>query len=66
MTFIMSDASVMNALYEHNWQLIGHSGIVIDDSRVILQFVASFKVVIYNRHIFIAQATVFFHCTTFF
>jgi hypothetical protein len=37
--------------------VIGNSMNIIDDSRVMLQLVASFMIIIYDRHIFIVQAT---------
>jgi hypothetical protein len=37
--------------------VIDNSRSVIDDSRVMLQLVTSFTIVIYDHHIFIAQAT---------
>jgi hypothetical protein len=41
--------------------VIDHSRSVIYDSRVMLQLVASFTIVIYDCHIFIAQATPLLH-----
>jgi hypothetical protein len=37
--------------------IIGNSRSIIDNSRVMLRVVASFTIVIYDRHIFIVQAT---------
>ena len=45
----------------HNARSIVHdSGSIIDDSRVMLQLLASFKIIIYDRQIFILRATVLF------
>ncbi len=48
MTIVTSDACIINFLWEHNWQLI-------DDTKVMFQLVASFRIVIYNQHMFIVQ-----------
>ncbi len=56
MMIIMSDACSKNVSEEHNWQLIDDSRSIIDNSKVMLQLVASFTIVIYNCHIFIVQA----------
>ncbi len=57
MTIVMSDACTINVLCEHNWRLIDDSRSMIDGSRGLLQIKASFTIIIYNRHIFIVQAT---------
>jgi hypothetical protein len=60
----MRDICAINVLYE----LIDDSRSIIDNSRKMLQLVASFMIVIYDSHIFIVQATAFCceHYKTFF
>jgi hypothetical protein len=66
MMIVMSDACTINVLFDHNWKLIDDSRSVFDDTRVMLLLVASFTIVIYGHHIFIAQGTGFFPaCSSF-
>ncbi len=55
MTIIMSDFSTIKVLKEHNWWLIDNSSSAIDNSRVMLQVVASFTSVNFEHRILIAQ-----------
>ncbi len=45
------------SVIDNSRSVIDNSRSVIDDSRVMLQLVTSFTIVIYDHHIFIAQAT---------
>jgi hypothetical protein len=46
MMIILIDACTVKVLWEHNWHQIDDSRSMIDDSRVMLQLVASFMIVI--------------------
>ncbi len=49
MMIVMSDACTIIVILEHNWWLIDDSTSIIGDSRLMLQLVASFTIIIYNH-----------------
>jgi hypothetical protein len=58
MMVIMSDVFTVIVLQEHNWRLIVDSKSIIDNSRVMLQLVGSFMIIIYDCHIFMVQTII--------